>query len=81
MDKKIEVDAVLQSAKAASGAVPGEAEDHRWGFSEYFTDPDDHLWESCGTRRWWKTRSFEQLSRYRSGLLISKLNSKARPPS
>ena len=42
---KEDVDAILKRANAASGAVSGEAEDQPWGFSEYFTDPDGHLWE------------------------------------
>ena len=67
----------VQTPRAGSAR---QAVDHRWGFSEYFTDPDDHLWESCGTRRWWKTRSFEQLSRYRSGLLISKIEFQSPTP-
>ncbi|MDC0715208.1 VOC family protein [Stigmatella sp. ncwal1] len=40
-----EVDAVLQSAGAAGGAVAGPAADKPWGYAGYVADPDGHLWE------------------------------------
>ncbi|MDS0283977.1 VOC family protein [Haloarcula onubensis] len=41
-----EVDAVLAEAKAAGGRIVKPAQDTFWGgYSGYFADPDDHLWE------------------------------------
>ncbi len=41
-----EVDAILAEAKAAGGRIVKPAQDVFWGgYSGYFADPDDHLWE------------------------------------
>lgn len=41
-----EVDAVLAEAEAAGGRIVKPAQDTFWGgYSGYFADPDDHLWE------------------------------------
>lgn len=41
-----EVDAALAEAAAAGGRVVKPAQDTFWGgYSGYFADPDDHLWE------------------------------------
>lgn len=40
------VDAVLAEAAAAGGRIVKPAQDTFWGgYSGYFADPDDHLWE------------------------------------
>jgi hypothetical protein len=41
-----EVDRVLAEAAAAGGRIVKPAQDTFWGgYSGYFADPDDHLWE------------------------------------
>jgi catechol 2,3-dioxygenase-like lactoylglutathione lyase family enzyme len=41
-----EVDALLESARAAGGVVVKPAEEAEWGgYQGYFTDPDGYLWE------------------------------------
>lgn len=41
-----EVDSVLAEAEAAGGRIVKPAQDTFWGgYSGYFADPDDHLWE------------------------------------
>jgi uncharacterized protein len=41
-----EVDAVMQQAEQAGGAIVDPARDRFWGgYSGYFHDPDGHLWE------------------------------------
>lgn len=41
-----QVDAVLREAEAAGARIAKPAEEVFWGgYSGYFTDPDDHLWE------------------------------------
>ena len=43
---KAEVDAVLETARAAGGAPVSEAVDRSWGgYSGYFGDPDGYRWE------------------------------------
>ncbi len=43
---KQEVDAVMEQAKRAGAKIIKDAEDTFWGgYSGYFQDPDDHLWE------------------------------------
>lgn len=43
---KVEVDAVLEEAKAAGAKIIKNAEEVFWGgYSGYFADPDGHLWE------------------------------------
>jgi predicted lactoylglutathione lyase len=41
-----EVESVLAEAEAAGGRVVKPAQNTVWdGYSGYFADPDDHLWE------------------------------------
>lgn len=43
---KSEVDAVLAEAQAAGGRIMKPGEDAFWGgYTGYFSDPDNHLWE------------------------------------
>jgi uncharacterized glyoxalase superfamily protein PhnB len=43
---KEEVDEVMQQAKRAGAKIIKPAEETFWGgYSGYFQDPDDHLWE------------------------------------
>jgi catechol 2,3-dioxygenase-like lactoylglutathione lyase family enzyme len=43
---KQEVDAVMQQAEAAGASITDPAHDRFWGgYSGYFQDPDNHLWE------------------------------------
>ncbi|WP_306061188.1 VOC family protein [Natronococcus wangiae] len=43
---KDEVNAILAEAEAAGGRIIKPAQDVFWGgYSGYFADPDDHLWE------------------------------------
>ena len=43
---KAEVDAVLKQAEAAGGVIVKAAGDAFWGgYTGYFRDPDQHLWE------------------------------------
>jgi catechol 2,3-dioxygenase-like lactoylglutathione lyase family enzyme len=39
------VDEVMSSAKNAGGAVVREPLATQWGYFEYFSDPDGHLWK------------------------------------
>jgi hypothetical protein len=39
------VDEVMSSAKNADGAVVREPLATQWGYFEYFSDPDGHLWK------------------------------------
>lgn len=46
VSRKNEVEAVLAEAEAAGGRIVKSAQDAFWGgYSGYFADPDDHLWE------------------------------------
>lgn len=46
VSSKAEVDAVMEQAKLAGGAVVKPAGDTFWGgYAGYFQDPDQHLWE------------------------------------
>jgi catechol 2,3-dioxygenase-like lactoylglutathione lyase family enzyme len=46
VDSKARVDAVLDEAETAGATIVKPAQDAFWGgYSGYFTDPDDHLWE------------------------------------
>jgi catechol 2,3-dioxygenase-like lactoylglutathione lyase family enzyme len=50
---KADVDAVLEEVKAAGGRIVKAAGDTFWGgYSGYFTDPDDHLWEVAHNPFW-----------------------------
>jgi catechol 2,3-dioxygenase-like lactoylglutathione lyase family enzyme len=43
---KAEVDAVMEQAKKAGARILKPAQDTFWGgYSGYFQDPDDHVWE------------------------------------
>jgi catechol 2,3-dioxygenase-like lactoylglutathione lyase family enzyme len=43
---KEEVDAVLDEAEASGGRIVKSAQEVFWGgYSGYFADPDEHLWE------------------------------------
>jgi len=46
VSSRAEVDAVMEQARAAGGAVVKPAQDTFWGgYAGYFQDPDGHLWE------------------------------------
>lgn len=46
VDRREDVDRVLELAARAGGRVIGEAHERPWGiYSGYFADPDGHLWE------------------------------------
>ena len=46
VSSKDEVDAILEEAEDAGGRVVKPAQEVFWGgYSGYFADPDDHLWE------------------------------------
>jgi uncharacterized protein len=46
VSRREDVDAVLEEAVAAGGRLVKPAQDVFWGgYSGYFADPDDHLWE------------------------------------
>ncbi len=53
---KVEVDSVLNQAKAAGGKITKPARDEDWGgYSGCFADPDGHLWQISWTPRAGKT--------------------------
>ncbi len=46
VSSKTEVDAVMEQARAAGAIIVKPAQDTFWGgYSGYFQDPDQHLWE------------------------------------
>ena len=46
MDARVEVDATIDSARAAGARITREPTDEEWGGpSAYFTDPEENLWE------------------------------------
>lgn len=46
VSSKKEVDAVLDEAESAGGRIVKPAQEVFWGgYSGYFADPDEHLWE------------------------------------
>jgi uncharacterized protein len=46
VSSKTEVDAVMEQARAASAIIVKPAQETFWGgYSGYFQDPDQHLWE------------------------------------
>ena len=48
-----EVDAVIEEARAAGGAIPREPGETFWGgYSAMFLDPDGHPWEVAHNPRW-----------------------------
>lgn len=47
------VDDVMQEAKDAGATIVKDAQDVFWGgYSGYFSDPDDHLWEVAWNPNW-----------------------------
>jgi uncharacterized protein len=51
---KAEVDALLIQAEKAGGKIIKPAQDVFWGgYSGYFSDPDDHLWEVAWNPHFW----------------------------
>lgn len=52
-ESKDAVDDVMQEAKDAGASIVKEAQDVFWGgYSGYFSDPDDHLWEVAWNPNW-----------------------------
>jgi catechol 2,3-dioxygenase-like lactoylglutathione lyase family enzyme len=50
---KEEVDQVMEQARAAGAKITKPAQDAFWGgYSGYFQDPDDHLWEVAWNPAW-----------------------------
>ena len=50
---KGEVDAVMRQVEAAGGAIVKPAAEAFWGgYSGYFQDPDEHLWEVAWNPAW-----------------------------
>ncbi len=50
---KGEVDKVMEQAKKAGATITVEANDTFWGvYSDYFQDPDGHLWEVVWNPQW-----------------------------
>ena len=50
---KEEVDAVMKQAEAAGAVITDPAHDRFWGgYSGYFHDPDNHLWEIAWNPQW-----------------------------
>ena len=48
-----EVDAVMKQAEQAGAVVTDPPHDRFWGgYSGYFHDPDDHLWEIAWNPQW-----------------------------
>ena len=46
VERREDVDRLLEEAAAAGGTVIGEPHERPWGiYSGYFSDPDGHLWE------------------------------------
>ncbi|MEX2126898.1 MAG: VOC family protein [Xanthobacteraceae bacterium] len=53
VNSKEQVDAVMQQAERAGAVVTDPAHDRFWGgYSAYFHDPDDHLWEIAWNPQW-----------------------------
>lgn len=51
--RREEVDAILERAAQAGGAIEKPAQDVFWGgYSGYFSDPDGHLWEVAHSDAW-----------------------------
>jgi hypothetical protein len=50
---RVEVDKVMEQAKKAGAAIVKPAQDTFWGgYSGYFKDPDEHLWEIVWNPQW-----------------------------
>ena len=53
VSSRAEVDAVMATAKAAGAVIVKVAHDSFWGgYSGYFLDPDEHLWEVVWNPQW-----------------------------
>jgi catechol 2,3-dioxygenase-like lactoylglutathione lyase family enzyme len=53
VNSKEEVDAVVRQAEQAGAVVTDRPHDRFWGgYSGYFRDPDDHLWEIAWNPQW-----------------------------
>lgn len=53
VSSKAEVDAVMEKAALAGATIPRPAHDTFWGgYSGYFQDPDQHLWEVVWNPQW-----------------------------
>jgi catechol 2,3-dioxygenase-like lactoylglutathione lyase family enzyme len=53
VNSKEEVDAVVRQAEQAGAVVTDPPHDRVWGgYSGYFRDPDDHLWEIAWNPEW-----------------------------
>lgn len=53
VNSKEEVDTVMQQAAAAGATIVKPAHETFWGgYSGYFLDPDDHLWEVVWNPGW-----------------------------
>ena len=51
---KSEVDEVMAEAEKAGATIKKHAQDVFWGgYSGYFSDPDDHLWEVTWNPHFW----------------------------
>jgi len=54
LDSKDKVDLVLSQAVAAGARLLKPAQDTFWGgYSGYFADPDDHIWEIAWNPHFW----------------------------
>jgi catechol 2,3-dioxygenase-like lactoylglutathione lyase family enzyme len=53
VNSKEEVDAVIRQAEQAGAVVTDPPHDRFWGgYSGYFRDPNDHLWEIAWNPQW-----------------------------
>jgi len=53
LNTKAEVDEVMEQAQKAGAKIIRHAQDTFWGgYSGYFQDPDDHLWEIVWNPYW-----------------------------
>lgn len=53
VSSKAEVDAVMEQARQAGAVIVKPAQDAFWGgYSGYFQDPDEHLWEVAWNPQW-----------------------------
>ena len=53
VSSRAEVDAVLEQASRAGAVIVKPAQDAFWGgYSDYFQDPDGHLWEVAWNPAW-----------------------------
>jgi len=53
VNRKADVDAVMQQAEKSGAKILKPAQDTFWGgYTGYFLDPDDHLWEVVWNPEW-----------------------------